>query len=138
MAVTQTHTFGWSLESRLQPKLEEFLGEPLCKTASRFCEVDWISQRSRHWVNELKGRPTYRITDGMYQDSRSFDTWMVPTTKKKVPGYDDLLVWYYWEADDSLWYWCWDDESAATFTVRPNKNGQMTYYIPASLFTRIM
>ena len=138
MAITATHTFGWNLETKLQPKLEEFLGEPLAKTRARYCEVDWMTSSSKHWVNELKARPTYRITDGMYQDSSSFDTWMCPTTKRKTEGYDDLLIWYYWEADNSLWYWCWDDESAKTFQVKPNKNGQMTYMIPANLFTRIL
>ena len=137
MAITATHTFGWALETKLQPKIEEFLGEPLEKTASRYCEVDWKSRLTKHWLNELKGRPTYRITDGKYQDSKSFPTWMVPTTKRKSDEYEDLLIWYYWEADNSLWYWCWDDETASTFEVRPNKNGQLTYHIPAELFTRI-
>jgi hypothetical protein len=125
------------LETKLQPKLEDFLGEPLMKTAERYCEIDWKTVGSRHWVVELKSRPKYRITDGKYQDSKSFDTWMIPTTKRKPEGYDDLLVWYYWEADDSLWYWCWDEESAKTFKVMPNKNGQLTYHVPAELFTKV-
>ena len=137
MAITATHTFGWALETKLQPTIEEFLGEPLMKTASRWCEVDWKSSRSKHWLCELKGRPTYRTTDNQYQDSKSFDTWMVPTTKRKIDDYEDLVIWYYWEADNSLWYWCWDDETAKTFEVRPNKNGQLTYHIPAEYFTRV-
>jgi hypothetical protein len=103
MAITATHTFGWNLETKLQPTIEEFLGEPIVKTAARYCEVDWMTAQSKHWVNELKGRPTYRVTDGKYQDSKSFDTWMCPTTKKKLDGYEDLIIWYYWEADNSLW-----------------------------------
>ena len=137
MAIDARHTFGWALESKLQPKLEAFLEEPLMKTASRYCEVDWKSSRTKHWLCELKGRPTYRITDGIYQDSKTFDTWMVPTTKKIIDGYDDLIIWYYWEADDSLWYWCWDAETAAGFRVIPNKKGQLTYLIPSELFTKV-
>ena len=137
MAITATHRFGFNLETRLQPAIEQFLEEPLVKTASRYCEIDWKSSRSKHWAVELKGRPKYRITDGKYQDSTSFPTWMVPTTKRKPDGYEDLVIWYYWEADDSLWYWCWDEESAKTFEVWPNKNGQLTYHIPAHLFTRV-
>ena len=136
MAVTVRHTFGWNMETILRPRLEEWLEEPLVKTAERFCQIDMRTVVSRNWAVELKARPSVR-EDGCYQDSGTFDTWMIPTCKKKPEDFEDLLIVYYWQGDNSLWYWCWDDLSARTFVAKPNKNGQMTYYIPANLFTRI-
>lgn len=136
MAITDDHVFGWRMEDLLKPRIEEWLEEPIVKTAERFCEIDFCTNKSNHWVVEIKSRP--RMRGGQYyQDSKSWDTWLVPTTKRKPDNYEDLIIMYFWEGDNSLWYWCWDDEAAKTFYQEPNYKGQMTYHVPAELFTRI-
>ena len=100
MSVTPLHQFGWKLEEKLLPRLEDALGEKLRKTEARFDSSDYISET--HYI-ELKCRRFPVLPN-------SYNTWLLPCCKAVETRGKELIFFYYFEADDSLWYLYYDKE----------------------------
>ena len=135
-AIGPRHVFGWRKEEELKELLELVLDEPLRKMAARFSYYDFEGTKFRA---ELKCRRTFN-EKGYFQDSNSYPTWLVPASK--TWGARDetktLIIFYYYEGDNTLWYIQYDKELFATFKcVVPSKHTADHYYIPKECFTRV-
>jgi len=135
MSITEKHIWGWEQENDLYPLLEEALGEKIVKTTRRYDTHDYISDS---WLIELKCR-TGKDKKGNKQDSTSFKEWLVPTCKIKETD-KNIVFFYYWAGDNSLWWCVYDEELFDTFEKKcpfwhPSK--QEHYYIPREHFTRL-
>lgn len=138
MAITARHAFGWRLEGVLKPYLEDILEEPLTKSGNRFDTVDF---RGTYWTVELKSRPAVS-EKGVRQNSCSYDTWYLPTSKETLVSTSDgeLVFFYYWQGDNSLWFIKYDKDLFDTFKrerlwFHPTK--QEHWYVPKSAFERL-
>ncbi len=135
MAVTALHTFGWSKELDLKPRIEGAVEEEITKTATRYDSADFISNT---YVIELKSRRKYD-RKGNLVTSKTYDTWLLPVCKGDIQtDGKDLLFLYYFEGDDTLWYALYDKELFDTFyQERPSfhPTGQLHWYVPSSAFT---
>ena len=137
-AITVRHTFGWKMEGVLKPYLEEILDEPIVKSGSRFDTIDF---KGAYWNVELKSRPAIS-EKGYKQTSDTYNTWYLPTSKETLAESSDgeLIFFYYWEGDNSLWYVKYDRELFSTFKrerlwFHPTK--QEHWYVPKSAFERL-
>lgn len=138
MAITTRHTFGWKMENLLKPYLEEALEDTLVKSANRFDSIDFTGET---WIAELKSRPKMS-NKGVLQDSNLYPTWYLPTCKEIVGDSSDkhLVFFYYWEADNTLWYIIYDKELFATFMRKPlffHPTKQEHWYVPKTAFTEL-
>ena len=126
MAVTDLHTFGWRLEERLKPKLDELFGESVKKIEGRYSTYDF--ETSDYFI-ELKSRRA-PVTEDTYVD------WLVPACKFKCA--DKLVVcFYYFEATQSLYYIIFCPSQFSRYKITPNRNSQLTYHIPKDDWTKV-
>jgi len=136
MSITNKHTWGWNMEKILHPYLEEVLEEPLVKSSGRFDVIDFVGS---HWMAELKCRPSISER-GKPQNSDSFSTWYLPTSKESIDIPGELCFFYYWEQDNSLWYIIYDKELFASFMKEKlwfHPTRQEHWYVPKSAFTKL-
>jgi len=129
MAITELHTFGFQKEEQLKQRLEDALGEELTKTEARYSQMDFIG--NTHLV-ELKSRRNILPA--------TYDTWLLPTSKKPITDDKNTIYFYYFDKDDSLHYLFWDEEQFNTFDkVRPSWHPQRQehYLIPRDCWTKL-
>ena len=133
--VSSLHTFGWNQEIALLPRLEEYFGE-LVKTTERFAPYDYLNHE---YQVELKSRRKYDTRGNILLPS-TYDTWLLPCSKKPSPNCKRTTVFvYYFEGDDSLWYLVYDTEMFETFaTERPgwHPTRQEHWMTPFSVWTK--
>ena len=126
--------FGHLWEDKLKDILERHIGWVINKTAYEFDTIDFETF-IRLMFAELKSRPRYNIRSNKYQDSKTYKTWWVPECKLKKAAPDVILRFYYfWEADNTLWFVDYDEKLFRGFHRERNFNGQMTIHIPRELF----
>lgn len=138
--ISNRHTFGWKMEERLRPLFEKILQEPLVKTANRYNSIDF---KGDYWTVEVKARP--KIDErGNYQDSHTYSEWLLPTCKEtagiNMEGQNrELIFFYYWEGDNSLWYLKYNKDQFATFRREypPFNPTQEHFYIPKEYFEKV-
>lgn len=136
--ITQRHIFGWKCEKVLHPILEEVLEEPLVKSSNRFNTIDF---KGAYWKPELKSRPAVDER-GRHQDSTTYSEWLVPTCKealaKSLNGEGEVVFFYFWEGDNTLWYISYDSEVFKTIRREtPFWTSQEHFFIPRELFTQV-
>ena len=135
--ITNRHLFGWNCEKILHPILEEILDEPLTKSSNRFNTIDFSG---KYWKPELKSRPKYDER-GKFQDSNTYKEWLVPTCKEKTAlelTDGEVVFFYFWEGDNSLWYCSYDFEKFSTIRREiPFFSNQEHFYIPKDFFTKL-
>ena len=134
--LTDLHHFGFRKETELQPRVEAALEEPVKKNPPRFAQYDY---ESVSWNVELKSR---RATDkyGRPLLPDSNDTWLLPTSKKPRCSKKETVFFYYFEADNSLYYLVYDEELFSTFyTECPgwHPTGQEHWFVPREAWTKI-
>ena len=125
------YEFGIAMEKVLKPILEEALEDTLTKTADRWDSKDFMGEK---WIAELKCR---RATDKMGRpvSSKTFSNWFMSDTKiemakreAKVKGdlARDVVFFYYFERDQTLWSIVWNEEEFSQFKVdwTPLKNAE--------------
>lgn len=130
--ISELHTFGWRMEQTLKPVLEAALEQPLTKTAARFDSIDFLGESVRA---ELKCRRAVR-GDGMKIYPDTYSTWLLPCCKCKG---DDLIIFYYFESDNSLWYIWHEEEKFSKYErgVPYWKETQEHFYIPKDEWARL-
>jgi len=124
------YAFGIAQEEALKSRIQSALGEPIQKTLPRYAQMDFYSEH--HYI-ELKSRRSPILPE-------SYDTWLLPTCKGPRDDHKETVYFYYFEADDSLWYLLYDEEQFATYKRaipywHPTR--QEHFYIPKSEFTRL-
>ena len=123
------------MEKRLHPFLEIAIGEKMSKTVSRYDSVDFESPQ---WYVELKARSKQNATNPI--TSKTYATWLLPTCKSKMID-KNLVFFYYYEGDDTLFYIVYDQEQFDTFTkmwiTKKDGTRQEHFLIPADAFTLI-
>lgn len=132
--ITEKHLWGWELEVKLKPIMEFILAEEMTKTDLRFDEIDFITDE--RYV-ELKGRP--KISDkGKLQTRHMFQGWVVPADKVQFKD-KPVTVFYYWDADQTLWRCDYDKEDWDTFNkgIPPWKSSQIHYWVPQDRWTLV-
>jgi hypothetical protein len=131
--ITQKHLFGWKMEQLLRPYFEEVCGEELTPTTYRFDGCDLIGET---FAVESKARPKYAIKSGKYQDMASYPTWVIPTCKVDKHTSDKRLIFfYYWEANQKLFFLEYDQELFDTFLRGvPYWTSQEHFFIPAEVW----
>ncbi len=133
MSITQRHLFGWKCEKYLHPILEEILDEPLVKTSNRYNTLDF---KGAYWRPELKSRPKYDER-GKYQDSNTYESWLVPTCKGVELDNGQVIFFYFWEGDNTLWYCSYSQDSFKdVFRAIPPWSHQEHYWIPKEMFVQ--
>ena len=134
--ITSRHIFGWKCENILKPILEEILDEPLQKTSNRYNSIDFVGD---HWRPELKSRPAVDER-GKRQDSNTYSEWLVPTCKEvlaKTLENGEVIFFYYWQGDNSLWYCVFDTEKFKSVRREtPWFSQQEHFFIPKEMFER--
>ena len=138
-ATMTNEEFGIMMEQRLRPLLAEALEDTLVKTADRYCDKDFVGEK---WIVELKCR---RAVDSLGRpvSSRTFANWFMSATKIEMAKKEkkDVVFFYYFERDETLWYIVYDDEEFSHFKVEytalqePTKKvvrHQKNYSIPSS------
>ena len=107
--------FGLMMEKRLKPVLEEALEDTLTKTSDRYDTKDFVGEK---WVVELKCR---RAVDSLGRpvSSRTFSNWFMSATKIEMAKQQkkDVVFFYYFERDETLFYIVYSDEEFSTFKV---------------------
>jgi hypothetical protein len=127
MAITSQHMYGWQKEIDLMPRLTDLFGEEPVKTPDRYNNLDYTTTS---YLVDLKARP--------HNASGDYGTWAVPWTKLQAdPSGKQIVIMYYWQKDDSLFYYVVDQDHFSEFTSGSNANGQKTYFIPRHYFTRV-
>jgi hypothetical protein len=126
MSIGATHEFGWKNEEELKPRLEELFGEPLAKFNTRFATYDF---ETSDYLIELKSRMPPVSED-------TYDTWMIPACKF-VRNDKQIAAFYFFEQTKSLYYIIYDEEQFKSYKKIKNRNGQMTYHIPRSEWTKV-
>ena len=122
-------------EEEIFPLLEQFLDEPITHTAKENDTLDGESES--YWV-ELKCRqPPYKSDAPILRSG-----WLLPeckivrASKESKPTY----FFYYFVADDTLWYYKYNPEDFKTLTPKPfhfHPRKQTHYWVPPSLWTQI-
>jgi uncharacterized protein YprB with RNaseH-like and TPR domain len=127
MTVSPLHLFGWAREAELQPKLEDLFGVPLQKSEERYTRHDW---QTDDYLIELKARmsPTRPET---YPD------WLVPVCKFTCNTDKEIICFYYFEETKQLFYIIYDPDLFKSYKQFYNRNGQLTYKIPAADWTEV-
>lgn len=140
------YEFGIAMETVLKPILEEALEDTLTKTADRYCDKDFLGEK---WIVELKCR---RAVDTMGRpvSSKTFMNWFMSDSKiqmakreQKVKGdlAREVVFFYYFERDQTLWSIVYDEEEFSHFKVDwtplKDKDGkvvkhQKNYQIPCT------
>jgi hypothetical protein len=125
----ERNTWGKQKEIELYQIIQSLFDEPLIPTESPTDKKDWVSD---NWLVELKSRR------GKYT-SNSFKTWWVPVSKFEDLGNKKLAIFYYWDADKTLWRLKIDPERIDKYKIdypwdgfAPSK--QLHYAIPAEDF----
>ena len=126
MAITSKHTFGWQKETELQTRLEQMFDTPLIKNTNRFNRFDFETDE---YLIELKSRQAPIKPE-------TYDTWMLPVCKTHNLT-KHLVIFYYFEQDNSLWYIFYDEDLFKDFRVIKNFNNQPTFLIPYSYWTKV-
>lgn len=128
--LTNLHEFGFRLEQQLKTRLEEALAEPIIKTSTRFAQMDFLGA---NYFAELKCRQK-PVKPGTYS------TWLLPYCKKPKELNRETVYFYYFEADDSLWYLFYDKDQFESFEraiPHWHKTQQEHYYIPAEAWSKL-
>jgi hypothetical protein len=133
-----THEHGLNAEINLKSRLEEALDESITKTTNRYDIADYISD---NWVVELKSR---RKLDrwGKPQTPERFETWLLPSCK--IDAYQEgkeLVFFYHYEYDDSLWYIVYDPDTFVNFSrERPywHATKQEHLLVPRECWTKVI
>ena len=125
----ERHAWGKQKEVELMAIIQSFFDEPLTPTEEQTSRKDWVSD---NWVVELKSR-TDRYT------SKSFTTWWVPVSKFINLGDKNLAVFYYWNADKTLWRLKYSADKLSEYSTGFPWDGfavskQLHYNIPATEF----
>jgi hypothetical protein len=137
--ITPLHTFGWDHEKTLKGKIEASVGRSLKPTSGRFNPFDFENADGDAYLVELKTRPKLDKR-GKSQTPDRFDTWLIPTCKGAHAKGRPLTLFYYYEADESLWFITYDEELFGTFKKeRPfwHPDRQEHWYIPRDLWTQV-
>ena len=135
--ITELHTWGWKMETSLQPVLEDHLGESLVKTARRYDSVDFLGSRYQVELKCRRAKDKYgnRVVNDTYGD------WLVPETKIVAAKRNTQMrstIFYYFEGDETLWQ-IWVDEidwSKIPCFV-PGHHTEYHYHIPRELWTKV-
>ena len=134
--LSDLHHFGFAKETELQPRVESALEEQVKKNAPRFSQFDYESDS---WYIELKSRRAKdRYGRPLLPDSNA--TWLLPTSKRPKKTDKETVFFYYFEADNSLWYLTYDEELFNTFaTDCPgwHPTGQEHFFVPREAWTKI-
>ena len=134
--LTELHTFGFNKENTLKERIEAAVGESIVKTKERYAKFDYHSD---NFYIELKSRrSTTKHGRPLLPDTN--DTWLLPTSKAPEDDMKEAVFFYYFEADNSLWYLVYDKELFGTFEVQTpgwHPTGQEHFYIPKDAFTKI-
>jgi len=136
MAVTNLHTFGWSKETCLKERIEAHLNEPITKTNSRYDTFDFTSDSYVIELKSRRGKDKNRkpVVYSTYPD------WLVPCSKTINLEEKDIIFFYYFEGDDSLWFLKYDYNLFETFPREIpfwHPTSQEHFYIPREYFTRV-
>lgn len=134
--ITDLHTFGFGKETALKTRIEEVLGSEVTKAQERYAKFDY--QSDEYYIELKSRRATDRRGRPLLPDSN--DTWLLPTCKKPTDDKKETIYFYFFEADNSLWYLVYDEELFATFhTDSPgwHQTGQPHYYIPKDVWTKV-
>jgi len=123
--ITALHKFGWAKENELQPRLEGYFGT-LTKSESRYSRFDFENE---NYLIELKCRQAPLLPE-------TYSEWMLPCCKV-LNLEKQLVVFYYFEQDKSLWYILYDEDMFKDFKVIRNYYGQRTFLIPRSCWTKL-
>jgi len=126
MSITPGHIFGWTKESELKPKLDELFGETLVKIEDRFSRWDFECE---NYLVELKSRQKPITPD-------TFETWLVPACKTEGLS-KSLVIFYYFEMTEELFYIIYDTEDFKQFQKTTNRWGQLHYLIPKYNWTLV-
>ena len=134
--ITDLHTFGFDKEITLKTRIDDAIGEQSQKTNERYAQFDYLSE---NFYIELKSR---RRTDryGRLLLPDSNQTWLLPASKAPKKADKETVFFYYFEADDSLWYLQYDEELFNTFTKEIpgwHPSGQTHWYIPKDVWTKL-
>ena len=136
MAITPLHSFGWEKEAQLKPHLETFMAAPLNMTSWRYDGVDAYTLDNK-WDIEIKSRRMYN-NQGGFQDSTTYNEWVVPCCKVCFSKRDRFRIFYYWEGDNTLWY-CDHSDIWDSFTQKvPEWHKEPHFFIPRHHFTQIV
>jgi hypothetical protein len=134
--ITDLHHFGFAKETELQPRVETALEESVKKNAPRYSQFDYESDS---WYIELKSR---RAKDKygrlLLPDSNA--TWLLPTSKRPKNTDKETVYFYYFEADNSLHYLVYDEDTFADIQAEVpywHPSGQEHWYIPKDLWTKL-
>ena len=134
--LTDLHTFGFNKENTLKERIEAAVGESILKTQERYAKFDYHSD---NFYIELKSRRA--TTKGGYPLlPETNDTWLLPTSKAPEDDEKEAVYFYYYEADNSLWYILYDRELFETFHRESplwHPGRQEHWYIPKDAFTKI-
>jgi len=137
MSLSELHTFGFDKEDTLKKRIEEVIGETCTKTKERFAQFDYnsndfyIELKSRRKTDN-KGRPLLPDTN---------DTWLLPTSKIPKDNQKDAVYFYYFEADNSLWFLQYEEELFNTFERQVpywHPSRQEHFYIPIEAWTKVV
>lgn len=132
--MTALHTFGWQKESELRPWLEDFLDEPLTKTANRYDSIDFLSDSYSVELKCRRGIDNYKRK----VDSKTHDTWLLPACKLKGAEGKEHIYFYWFEGDNSLWMLRKEDVDWSEIICEvPWFHTQLHYYVPKTLWKRI-
>jgi hypothetical protein len=134
--ITDLHHFGFAKETELQPRVESALEESVKKNKPRYEQFDYESD---NWYIELKSRRA-KDKHGRPLLPDSNDTWLLPTSKRPKKADKETVYFYYFEADNSLWYVVYDEETFADIPADVpywHPTGQEHWYIPKNLWTKI-
>ena len=123
---TSRHKFGKEKEVELLERLQNNLGEPISPTEERFDLKDYISEK---YNIELKSRRYYK--------SDKYTHWLVPTSKFQDTS-KPLVIYYFWDGDQTLWRYDYNPEDVVNWKKAPSPiSRQEHYWIDKKYFRKI-
>ena len=134
--IHQRYEKGIEGQNFLKPLIENHLEEPIVFT---LCQTDTMDAESEHYWIEIKRRfAKYHYTDSFILR----EGWLIPACKIKRARTEKKRVrfYYYWDSDESLWYWDYDERDLEGLTpvVPPwHRDGQLHYYLPQRVWSSV-
>lgn len=133
--IHKTYAKGIEAQEFLKSVIEEHLGEEITGTPYVYDTMDFTSE---NYCIELKRRfKPYNPSDWFMKDG-----WLIPACKifRAREESRKTRFYYYFDSDESLWYWDYNQEEADKCMCKVPKNhrdNQLHYYLPQTLWKLI-
>lgn len=131
---TVKESWGFSLEKRLHSHLEKIIGQDLVKTSYQYDTIDF---EGKDYFVELKGRPRIGFESKKYQDSNTFNSFLVPSCKVLGADKKHVVVFYYFEGDNTLWKCEYNYKWQNFNKGYPSASTQQHYWVPKKCWTQV-